>query len=136
MLRVGIRVLPLVEMLIGMWLIFGLWATTALGVTTFILAAFTVALLVLVRREYIGSCACFGMADQHSVGWVHVGRNLVFVTASATAVAYSVTSFCVHAPVWQLPPFVLALAVALLVFAIIMHLLAVEIEKLLRYSDR
>lgn len=64
MLRVGIRVLPLVEMLIGMWLIFGLWATTALGVTTFILAAFTVALLVLVRREYIGSCACFGMADQ------------------------------------------------------------------------
>ena len=58
--RLLVRVLPALEVGLGLWLLTGWRATQALGTALCLLVAFALVLLRALMRGYEGSCGCFG----------------------------------------------------------------------------
>ena len=72
-------VLPFVEILLGGYLIAGLYARAAGWVAVVMLGAFDAAIASAVVRGMTVSCGCFGPNDQTVTTWAEVARDAVFV---------------------------------------------------------
>jgi uncharacterized membrane protein YphA (DoxX/SURF4 family) len=67
--------LPFVEVLLGAYLVVGLFTRAAAGFAAFQLAVFTAAIASAVVRGLHASCGCFGPADQTTTSWGEVARD-------------------------------------------------------------
>ena len=115
------------EMSVGLWLVVGLRIYTGLLASVFLLASFSVALVVLVRTGYRGSCRCFGVLDTHPIGPVQVVRNVLLLAAAAFAWMRSSDASVVRLPIWQLPPSQLLASLIVLAAATAIYILALEV---------
>jgi uncharacterized membrane protein YphA (DoxX/SURF4 family) len=79
-------VLPFLEILLGGYLILGLFTRTAAWIAVAFLAAFDLAIASAVIRGMSVSCGCFGPNDATVTTWGEVARDAVFV-ALAVVVA-------------------------------------------------
>lgn len=82
-------VLPVVELLLGGWLVVSEPAPVPMALATVLLLVFTVFLVVQVARGSSVPCACFGARSTRPPGWRDVGRNLALIGALVTAAAVS-----------------------------------------------
>jgi uncharacterized membrane protein YphA (DoxX/SURF4 family) len=71
--------LPFVEVLLGGYLIIGLFTRFAGGFAAFQLAIFSGAIASAVVRGLHVSCGCFGPADQTTTSWGEVARDAALV---------------------------------------------------------
>ena len=67
--------LPFVEVLLGAYLIVGLFTRAAAWFAAFQLAVFAAAIASAVMRGISTSCGCFGPADQTTTSWPEVARD-------------------------------------------------------------
>ncbi len=126
------RALPPAEMLLGAWLLVGVWARQALAAASLLFAGFTVILLLLLRRGYHGSCTCFGPVDRHPLGVAQVGRSALLLCAAAVPLVRVGTGACLGRAAWALPATVpLCASIGLLVAAGV-YMVTAEIESLHR----
>lgn len=82
-------VLPVVELLLGGWLVVSEPAPVPMALATVLLLVFTAFLVVQVARGSSAPCACFGARSARPPRWRDVGRNLVLIGALVTAAAVS-----------------------------------------------
>lgn len=66
--RVITGLLVFFEISTGVWLLTGIFSNAVLILTTMLFVLLTALLWVLVRKEYEGSCACFGSLDTYGIG--------------------------------------------------------------------
>ena len=71
--------LPFLELLLGGYLILGLYTRTAAWVAAVVLATFDAAIASAVVRGMSVSCGCFGPNDATVTTWTEVARDAVFV---------------------------------------------------------
>jgi uncharacterized membrane protein YphA (DoxX/SURF4 family) len=71
--------LPFVEVLLGAYLIIGLFTRAAAVFAAAQLAVFAAAIASAVVRGISASCGCFGPADQTRTSWPEVVRDLALV---------------------------------------------------------
>lgn len=75
--------LPFLEILLGAYLILGLFTRTAAWVAVVLLAVFDLAIASAVIRGMSVSCGCFGPADTSVTSWPEVIRDFLFVVLAA-----------------------------------------------------
>jgi uncharacterized membrane protein YphA (DoxX/SURF4 family) len=71
--------LPFLEILLGGYLILGLFTRAAAWVAVLLLGAFDLAIASAVVRGMTVSCGCFGPSDKTVTTWAEVARDAVFV---------------------------------------------------------
>ncbi len=71
--------LPFLEILLGGYLIVGLFTRTAAWIAVLLLAAFDLAIASAVVRGLTVSCGCFGPSDTTVTSWPEVARDAIFV---------------------------------------------------------
>ncbi len=71
--------LPFLEILLGGYLILGLFTRASAWAAVVLLAAFDVAIASAVVRGMTVSCGCFGPNDATVTTWAEVARDAVFV---------------------------------------------------------
>jgi uncharacterized membrane protein YphA (DoxX/SURF4 family) len=71
--------LPFLEILLGGYLILGLFTRASAWVAVVLLAAFDLAIASAVVRGMSVSCGCFGPNDTTVTTWAEVARDAVFV---------------------------------------------------------
>jgi uncharacterized membrane protein YphA (DoxX/SURF4 family) len=71
--------LPFLELLLGGYLILGLFTRSAAWVAAVLLAVFDAAIASAVMRGMSVSCGCFGPNDATVTTWTEVARDAVFV---------------------------------------------------------
>ena len=76
-------VLPFLEILLGGYLILGLFTRAAAWVAVVLLAAFDLAIASAVVRGMTVSCGCFGPNDTTVTTWAEVARDAVLVLLAA-----------------------------------------------------
>jgi uncharacterized membrane protein YphA (DoxX/SURF4 family) len=79
-------VLPFLEILLGGYLILGLFTRAAAWIAVLLFAAFDGAIASAVVRGMTVSCGCFGPNDKTVTTWAEVARDAIFVLL-AVAVA-------------------------------------------------
>ena len=72
-------VLPFLEVLLGGYLIIGLFTRVAAWVAAALLLVFDLAIASAVMRGLALSCGCFGPNDKTVTTWTEVGRDAIFV---------------------------------------------------------
>jgi uncharacterized membrane protein YphA (DoxX/SURF4 family) len=72
-------VLPFLEILLGGYLIVGLFTRAAAWIAVLLFAAFDGAIASAVVRGMTVSCGCFGPNDKTVTTWTEVARDAVFV---------------------------------------------------------
>jgi uncharacterized membrane protein YphA (DoxX/SURF4 family) len=75
--------LPFIEVLLGLYLVVGLYTRLAALVAVAQLAIFAVAIGSAVARGLSLSCGCFGPSDATVTSWPEVGRDVVFAIIAA-----------------------------------------------------
>jgi uncharacterized membrane protein YphA (DoxX/SURF4 family) len=75
--------LPFFEVLLGGYLVVGLYTRVAALVAVVQLAIFATAIGSAVVRGLSLSCGCFGPGDRTTTSWPEVGRDLVFAAVAA-----------------------------------------------------
>ncbi|HEY5349189.1 MAG TPA: MauE/DoxX family redox-associated membrane protein [Candidatus Lustribacter sp.] len=70
--------LPFLELMIGVYLILGLFTRFAAWLAALEMAVFAVAIASAVMRGISTSCGCFGPSDHATTSWPEVGRDLGF----------------------------------------------------------
>lgn len=80
------RLLPYIELLLGVLLFAGVATRLAAAITCLLLCIFAGAMIVALRQGRRIRCHCFGELGQAPVSWTAIGRNLL-LAACATAVA-------------------------------------------------
>ena len=71
--------LPFLEILLGGYLIVGLFTRVAAWIAVILFAAFDLAIASAVVRGMTVSCGCFGPNDKTVTTWAEVARDAVFV---------------------------------------------------------
>ncbi|HEX3467867.1 MAG TPA: MauE/DoxX family redox-associated membrane protein [Candidatus Elarobacter sp.] len=71
--------LPFLEVLLGGYLVIGLFTRTAAWVAAVMLLAFDGAIASAVVRGLTVSCGCFGPGDKTTTSWGEVARDAIFV---------------------------------------------------------
>jgi uncharacterized membrane protein YphA (DoxX/SURF4 family) len=71
--------LPFLEVLLGGYLIVGLFTRASASAAALVLAVFTAAVASAVVRGLHANCGCFGPADQTTTSWPEVARDLSLV---------------------------------------------------------
>jgi uncharacterized membrane protein YphA (DoxX/SURF4 family) len=71
--------LPFVEVLVGAYLIVGLFTRAAAVAAAILLAVFDGAIALAVVRGLHASCGCFGPSDQTTTSWGEVARDAAIV---------------------------------------------------------
>jgi putative oxidoreductase len=71
--------LPLLEMLLGIYLVTGLLLPLSSAVAVVVLALFTVIVASAVMRGLSAPCGCFGPGDSAPATWMTVLRDLSFL---------------------------------------------------------
>jgi uncharacterized membrane protein YphA (DoxX/SURF4 family) len=79
--------LPFLELMVGVYLVLGLFTRFAAWFAAFEMAVFAVAIASAVVRGISTSCGCFGPQDHAMTSWPEVGRDLGF-TLMAVIVAW------------------------------------------------
>ncbi len=74
--------LPFVEVLVGAYLIIGLFTRAAAVAAAILLAVFDTAIALAVVRGLHASCGCFGPADQTTTSWGEVARDAAIVVVA------------------------------------------------------
>jgi uncharacterized membrane protein YphA (DoxX/SURF4 family) len=74
--------LPFVEVLLGVYLILGLFTRASAAFAAFQLAVFSGAIASAVVRGISTSCGCFGPSDQTKTSWPEVARDACFVVVA------------------------------------------------------
>ena len=82
-------VLPVVELVLGGWLVVSDPAPVPMALATVLLLVFTVFLVVQVAGRSTVPCACFGARSARPPSWRDVARNLALIAALTTAAALS-----------------------------------------------
>ena len=77
--------LPWVELVAGLALIFGIQARSGARIAALLMAAFTVGVLVAMARGLDIECGCFGTGDATRVGFGKVAGNLAMLTLAVVA---------------------------------------------------
>jgi hypothetical protein len=77
--------LPFVEVALGSLAVVRLWVPVVPVAIAGMLALFTGWILVMMRRDVVPTCACFGSRSIQPVGWRHVARNAGLVALAAIA---------------------------------------------------
>ncbi len=75
--------LPLFEMLLGLYLIAGLFTRIAATVASVQVVVYAAAVASAVVRQSPANCGCFGPGDGAVADWPHVAFDLGFALASA-----------------------------------------------------
>lgn len=75
--------LPFLEMLLGVYLILGLFTRTAAWIAVALFAVFDLAIASAVVRGMTVSCGCFGPSDATVTSWPEVARDAVLVVLAA-----------------------------------------------------
>lgn len=75
--------LPYLEMLLGVYLIVGLFTRVSAWVAVALLATFDLAIASAVVRGMSVSCGCFGPSDTTVTTWNEVARDAIFVLLAA-----------------------------------------------------
>lgn len=75
--------LPFLEMLLGVYLILGLFTRTAAWIAVALFAVFDLAIASAVVRGMTISCGCFGPSDATVTSWAEVARDAVLVVLAA-----------------------------------------------------
>jgi uncharacterized membrane protein YphA (DoxX/SURF4 family) len=75
--------LPFLEILLGIYLILGLFTRTAAWAAVILLGIFDLAIASAVVRGMTVSCGCFGPTDASVTTWPEVARDAVFVILAA-----------------------------------------------------
>ena len=75
--------LPFLEILLGIYLIIGLFTRAAAWIAVALLAIFDLAIASAVVRGMSVSCGCFGPNDATVTTWSEVARDAVFVVLAA-----------------------------------------------------
>src|SRR5271154_5405711 len=70
--------LPFLELMIGIYLILGLFTRFAAWFAAAEMALFSLAIASAVLRGISTSCGCFGPADKATTSWPEVGRDIGF----------------------------------------------------------
>lgn len=73
--------LPFLELMIGVYLVLGLFTRFAAWFAALEMAVFAGAILSAVLRGIHTSCGCFGPSDTATTSWTEVGRDLGFALA-------------------------------------------------------
>jgi uncharacterized membrane protein YphA (DoxX/SURF4 family) len=71
--------LPFLEVLLGGYLVLGLFTRTAGWIAVLLLALFDAAIASAVIRGMTVSCGCFGPNDKTVTTWAEVARDAIFV---------------------------------------------------------
>jgi uncharacterized membrane protein YphA (DoxX/SURF4 family) len=74
--------LPFVEVMVGAYLIVGLFTRAAAVAAALLLAVFDGAIALAVVRGLHASCGCFGPADQTTTSWGEVARDAAIVVVA------------------------------------------------------
>lgn len=77
--------LPFVEVALGSLAVVRLWVPVVPVAIAGMLALFTGWILVMMRRDVVPTCACFGSRSIQPVSWRHVARNAGLVALAAIA---------------------------------------------------
>ncbi len=81
------RALPVVEIVVGAWLLAGVFAAAAALAGIVLLAVFTIAVAQALLRKKVVACGCLGWADAaRSISWRIVARNASMVAGLALVV--------------------------------------------------
>lgn len=75
--------LPFVEVLLGIYLVIGLFARFAAGLAAVQLVIFSAAIASAVVRGISASCGCFGPSDTSVTSWPEVARDLALALVAA-----------------------------------------------------
>lgn len=87
--------IPLMELVLGLFLLSGFFARITGAIAFAVLWLFTVALLRM-RKLHVGGCGCFGeKADGDSIAF-GVARNVLLIAAAAWVAARPVTPWAFH----------------------------------------
>jgi len=74
--------LPFLELMIGVYLIVGLFTRFAAWVAALEMAVFAAAIASAVLRGISTSCGCFGPSDHATTSWPEVGRDVGFTVVA------------------------------------------------------
>jgi uncharacterized membrane protein YphA (DoxX/SURF4 family) len=74
--------MPFIEVLVGGYLIVGLFTRATAGVAALLLAVFDGAIASAVVRGISTSCGCFGPSDQTTTSWAEVARDAALVAVA------------------------------------------------------
>lgn len=70
--------LPFIEVLVGVYLVLGLFTRFAAWIAALEMALFAAAIASAVMRGITTSCGCFGPNDKTVTSWPEAGRDLAF----------------------------------------------------------
>lgn len=82
LLRILVGLLPIVEILLGIWLLSNRHAFAGLIFSSLVFSVFVIVLLAAVRKNYNGPCACFGTGTNGSIGVSHIATNVFLLGIS------------------------------------------------------
>ncbi len=89
--------LPWFEILLGLTLLLGVWTRESAILASGLFAVFTAALISVLARGMKVDCGCFGgMFGEAEVSLFTIGRNVVFLVASATAAVWGGGRFAIE----------------------------------------
>ena len=77
--------LPFVEVTLGSLTVVRLWVPSVPIALAGVLLVFTGWIFVMMRRDVVPTCACFGSRSIQPVGWRHVARNIGLIALAALA---------------------------------------------------
>lgn len=75
--------LPVLELLLGLYLVLGLFTRVAAGIACAQFLIYAAAVSSAVLRHIPADCGCFGPGDAAVADWPHVGFDLALAAASA-----------------------------------------------------
>ena len=75
--------IPLVEVLLGAYILIGLYTRTAAALALCEFAIFAAAVASVVIRHIPAPCGCFGPGDTRPASWVEVARDLALALIAA-----------------------------------------------------
>lgn len=131
---IGIRLVSLVEILLGLSLITGLYLTIGLVATFILFTAFTAFIIVAINRKYSIACSCFGHFDNHSLAKTQIGRNLILIIATLLVLIISLSDHCSRLPAWEYPISVLGISTLSFCAILFVYRVTVAIEASFRNS--
>ncbi len=82
------RLLPPIEVVVGVALIVGVAQPGAALIAAGMLAAFSAGMLQAMARGIDLSCGCFGNGDNTPIGWWNIVRNLMLIGLALLVLAY------------------------------------------------
>ncbi|MGQ9818356.1 MAG: MauE/DoxX family redox-associated membrane protein [Candidatus Kapaibacteriales bacterium] len=89
--------LPWIELIVGIFLIFGIYSQASAFISSFLVLIFTFAVLFAMVRGLNINCGCFAHHVEY-VGWKKIIENLCLLLFSLFIFLYSQPSFFINTP--------------------------------------